>query len=89
MLIANLPCFEAKRKADAVFGDLEAAYDIVWQRGLSCKLLRFLRDKRVIQTIMELVQNKSFTVTTGSGKQSRLQLLKNGVHAEIRGLALI
>ena len=29
--------------------------------------------------IMELVQNRSFTLTTGSGKQSRLRRLKNGV----------
>ena len=29
--------------------------------------------------IMELVQNRSFSLTTGSGKQSRLRRLKNGV----------
>ena len=34
--------FEAKKKAGAVFVDLTAAYDIVWHRGLTCKLLRLL-----------------------------------------------
>ena len=32
--------FEAKKKAHAVFIDLTAAYDTVWHRGLTCKLLR-------------------------------------------------
>ena len=29
--------------------------------------------------IIELVQNRSFTLTTGNGQQSRLKRLKNGV----------
>jgi len=29
--------------------------------------------------IMEMVGNRSFTLTTGNGKRSRLRLLKNGV----------
>ena len=36
--------FEAKKKAGAVFIDLTAAYDTVWHRGLTCKLLRLLPD---------------------------------------------
>ena len=36
--------FEAKKKADAVFIDLTAAYDTVWHRGLTCKQLRLLPD---------------------------------------------
>ena len=31
--------FEAKKKAGAVFIDLTAAYDTVWHRGLTCKLI--------------------------------------------------
>ena len=31
--------FETKTKAGAVFVDLTAAYDNVWHRGLTCKLL--------------------------------------------------
>ena len=30
--------FQAKKKAGAVFIDLTAAYDTVWNRGLTCKL---------------------------------------------------
>ena len=72
-------CFEAKKKAGAVFVDLTAAYDTVWHRGLTCKLLRLLPDKHMVSTIMELVRNRSFTLTTGDSKRSRLQRLKNGV----------
>ena len=71
--------FEAKKKAGAVFINLTAAYDTVWHRGLTCKLLRLLPDKHIVKTIMELVRNRSFTLTTGDSKQSRLRPLKNGV----------
>ena len=56
--------FEAKKKAGAVFIDLTAAYDTVWHRGLTCKLLRLLPDKHMVKMIMELVRNRSFTLTT-------------------------
>ena len=72
--------FETKKKAGAVFVDLTAAYDIVWHRGLTCKLLRLLLDKHMVKMIMELVRIRSFTLTTGDSKQSRLRRLKNGVH---------
>ena len=71
--------FEAKKKAGAVFVDLTAAYDTVWHRGLTCKLLRLLLDKHMVQMIMELVRNKSFSLTTGDSKQSRLRRLRNGL----------
>ena len=71
--------FDAKKKAGAVFVDLTAAYDTVWHRGLTCKLLRLLPDKHMIRMIMELVWNRSFTLTTGDSKRSRLRRLKNGV----------
>ena len=71
--------FEAKKKAGAVFIDLTAAYDTVWHRGLTCKLLRLLPDKHMVKMIMELVRNRSFTLTTSDSKQSRLRRLKNGV----------
>ena len=60
--------FEAKKKASAVFVNLIAAYDTVWHRGLICKLLRLLPDKHMVRMISELVQNKSFTITTGDSK---------------------
>ena len=71
--------FEAKKKAGAVFVNLTAAYDTVWHRGLTCKLLRLLSDKHMVRMIMELVRNRIFTLTTGDSKQSRLRRLKNGV----------
>ena len=72
--------FEAKKKNGAVFVDLTAAYDTVWHRGLTCKLLRLLPDKHMVRMIMELVRNRSFTLTsTGESKQSRLRRLKNGI----------
>ena len=71
--------FEAKKKAGAVFINLTAAYDTVWHRGLTCKLLRLLPDKHKVKMIMELVRNRSFTLTTGDSKQSRLRRLKNSV----------
>ena len=71
--------FEAKKKACAVFINLTAAYDTVCHRGLTCKLLRLLPDKYMVKMIMDLVRNRSFTLTTGDSKQSRLRRLKNGV----------
>ena len=56
-----------------------AAYDTVWHRGLTCKLLRLLPDKNMVRAIMELVRNRSFTVTTGDSNQNRLRRLKNGI----------
>ena len=71
--------FEVKKKAGAVFVDLTTAYDTVWHRGLTCKLLRILPDKGMIRMIMELVQNRSFTLTTADSKPSRLGRLKYGL----------
>ena len=71
-------CFEAKNKAGAVFLDLTAAYDTVWH-GITCKLLRLLPDRHMVCMIMELIYNRSFTLTTSSGQRSRLRRLKNGV----------
>jgi len=62
-----------------VFVDLKAAYDTVWNRGLTCKLLRLLPDTHMVHMIMEMVSNRSFTLTTGNGQRSRLRRLKNGV----------
>ena len=69
----------AKKKAGAVFVNLTAAYDTDWNRGLPCKLFRFLPDKHMVRMIMELVRNRTFTLTTGDNKQSRLKRLRNGL----------
>ena len=72
-------CFEDKKKAGAVFIDLTTAYDTVWHPGLACKLLRLLPDKHMVKIMMELIYNRSFTLTNGKEKKSRLRRLKNGV----------
>ena len=69
----------AKRKAGAVFVDLTAFYENMWHRGFTCKLLGLLPDKHIIRMIMGPIQNKSFNLTTSSGKQSELRRLKNGI----------
>ena len=62
-----------------MFVDLTAAYGTVWHHGLTCKLLKLLLDKHMVRMIMELIRNRSFTLTIGDSKQSRLQCLKNSV----------
>ena len=38
-----------------------------------------LPDKHMVRMIMELIRNRSFTLTTGDSKPSRLRRLRNGV----------
>ena len=64
--------FEAKKKVFVMFVDLRAAYDTVWHHSITCKLLRLLPDKHMIWMILQLIQNRSFTLTTGDSKRSRL-----------------
>ena len=64
--------FEVKKNAGAVFVYLTAAYDTVWHSGLTCKLLRLLPHKHMVWMIIELVWNRSFMLTTGDSKQSRV-----------------
>ena len=54
--------FEAKKNTGAVFVNVTAAYDTVWHRGLTCKLLSLLPDNHMVRMIMELVRNRSFTL---------------------------
>ena len=63
--------FKAKKKTGAVFVDLTAAYDTVWHCGLTCKFLRLLPDEHMVRMMMELVRNRSFTLTISDSKQSR------------------
>jgi len=62
-----------------VFVDLTAAYDSVWHRSLTCKLLQLLPDRHMVRMIIEMVGNRSFTLTIGNGKRNILRRLKNGV----------
>jgi len=60
-----------------VFVDLTAANNTAKDRGLTCKLLRFLPDRHMVRMIMDVVFNRSFTLTTTNGKWSRSRHLKN------------
>ena len=62
--------FEARKEASAVFVNLTAACDTVWHRGLTCKLLRLLPNKHMVRMIMELVRNRSFTLTLVTASQA-------------------
>jgi len=62
-----------------VFVDLTSAYDTVWHHDLTYKLLQLLPDGHMVHMIMEMVGNRSFTLTTGNSKISRSRRLKNGV----------
>ena len=71
--------FLAKKNAGAVFVNLIAAYDTVWHRSLTCNLLQLLPDRQRVCTIMEIVGNRSFTLTTNNGRQSKLWRLRNSI----------
>ena len=71
--------YENREKAGAVFVDLTAAYDTVWHRGLTAKLLRLLPDRNMVRCILNLISNRSFVLKTSDGQQSRLRRLNNGV----------
>jgi len=70
--------FPTEKKAGAVFVDLTAACNTVWHRGLTCKLLQLLRDRHMVHMIVEMVSNRSFTLSNGNSKRSRLRRLTNG-----------
>ena len=71
--------FEAKKKVGAVLVNLTDAYDTVWHRVLTSKLLRLLPDNHMVRMIMEPVQNRSITLTTCDSKQSKLRRLRDGL----------
>ena len=62
-----------------MFVDLTAACNTVWHHGLTCKLLRLLPGRHMVSMIMEMVGNRSSTLTTANDKRRRLRRFKNGV----------
>jgi len=58
---------------------LSTSQQPVWHHGLTCKLLRLLPDGHVVHMIMEMVSNRSFTLTTGNSERSRLRRLRNSI----------
>ena len=71
--------FQRGEKAGVILIDLTAAYDTVWLRGLHLKLLQTIPDRHMVGFIMEMLNNRSFTLHTSDGQHSRLRRLKNGV----------
>lgn len=71
--------FEHPEKAGAVFVNLTAAYDTVWHRGLTRKLLQLVSDKAMVRLIMQLMANRSFVLKTNHRQISRRWRLKSGV----------
>ena len=71
--------FQRTEKAGIILFDLTAAYDIVWHHRLHLKLLRTIQDHPLVDFIMKMLTNRSFTPHTSDGQQSRLRQLKNGV----------
>ena len=63
-------------KADARFVDLIAVYDTIWHHGLTCKLLRLVPNRHVMNAIMEFTHNRQFTDTTSTGLEKRLRHLE-------------
>jgi len=41
--------------------------------------MRLLPDRHMVRMILDMADNRSFTLTTGNGERSRLRRLKNGV----------
>ena len=62
--------FSAKKKAGAVCLDITAAYDTIWHRGLTCKLLQLLLHRHMVHMIMEMVGNSSFTLPPETVKRA-------------------
>ena len=57
--------FENRKKCGAVFVDLSAAYDTVWHRGLTLKMLQLIPNKYMVRFICELITNRSFKLYVG------------------------
>ena len=72
MLMQSIKDASEAKKTGAVFINLTAAYDTVWYHG-------FALNKHMVCTIMELVQNESFSLTTDDIKSTWLQCMNNGI----------
>ena len=68
--------FGWKEGRSCVSTNLTAPNDTVWLGGLTWKLLRLLLDRHMVHMFMEMVGNRSFTLTTGNDKRSKLRRLK-------------
>ena len=58
--------------------DLAAAYDTVWLRGLTLKLLKFIPSKQMVRFMLKLISNCYFSLQ-GNDDVAKEYQLKNGV----------
>ena len=70
--------FSKNMKAGTVLVDLSAAYDTVWHRGLTLKLLQIIPSKDMVRMIMSVITQRRFRVNIGPDR-SRCRTLVNGV----------
>jgi len=67
-----------------VFVDLTAAYNSVWHRGLTCKLLQLLTNRHMImEMVRKMVSNRSFTLTTGNSKKAVYDASRTASHRDL------
>ena len=59
-----------RRLVLVVFVDVTAAFDTFKHHGFNCKLLRLLSNKHMVRINLDLVENKSFTLTNGDSKST-------------------
>ena len=71
--------FQNGEKADIVLLDLTVAYNTIWLCSLHLKLLQTVPDHHMVEFIMEMLYDHSFTLYTSDGQHSKLRRLKNGV----------
>ena len=64
----NEASFNKKLKAGVVPVDLSAAYDIVWHRGLTLRLLKTIPSKEMVRAIMGMISQRRFHVHIGKSK---------------------
>ena len=78
------PAFQLKRRPELCLSTSQQPTTLYGTVASGrCKLLRLLPDRHMVRMIMEMVGNRSFTLTTGNGKRSRLRRLKNGVPQDL------
>ena len=65
-------------KAGTVLVDFSAAYDVVWNRGLTLKLLQIIPSKDMVRMIMSMITQRQFRVNIGPDR-SRCRTLVNRI----------
>ncbi len=70
--------FEEKQITGTVFVDLTAAYDTVNHKTLLLKVVKLIKNKKIVSIIQSLLKNRRFFVEL-DGRKSRWRNQKNGL----------